>query len=73
MKNLYLHLRNRKREKDTCSGKTQFHGRLVKETKEIRSEETWGWIRTFYLNKKMGGLIFAAQEALRNKLDKKKH
>ena len=42
--------------------KKQLHGKLVRETEEIRSEETWGWIRKGYLKKETEGLIFVAQE-----------
>ena len=44
----------------------QLHGKFVRETEEVRSEETWGWIRKGYLKKETEGLIFAAQgQALR--------
>ena len=43
MKDLYLQLRNRKRKKETSNGtkEKQLHGKFVRETEEIRSEETW--------------------------------
>ena len=37
MKNQYLQIRNRKKKKD--------------KEPEVRSEETWGWIRRGYLKK----------------------
>ena len=40
----------------------QLHGKFIRETEEVRSEETWGWIRKGYLKKETEGLIFAAQE-----------
>ena len=40
----------------------QLHGKFTRETEEIRSEETWGWIRKCYLKKETEVLIFAAQE-----------
>ena len=42
--------------------KKQLHGRFIRETEEVRSQETWGWIRTGYLKKETEGLIFAAKE-----------
>ena len=48
MKNQYLQIRNRKKKKD--------------KEPEVRSEETWGWIRRGYLKKETENLIFAAQE-----------
>ena len=52
--------KNQERHKQ-CKEK-QLHGKFVRETEEVRSEETWGWIRKGYLKKKTEGLIFAAQE-----------
>ena len=50
----------------------QLHGNFIRETEELRSEETRGWIRKSYLNKEAEGLIFAAQEqALRTNWIKK--
>ena len=40
----------------------QLHGTFIRETEEIRSEETWGWIRKGYLKKETEGLIIAAKE-----------
>ena len=63
MEDLYLQLRNTKKNKGTSNGKrNRFHGKFIREAGEIRSEETWGWIRKDYLEKKTDGLTFAAQE-----------
>ena len=40
----------------------QFHGKFVREIEEVRSEETWGWIRKGYFKKETEGLIFVVQE-----------
>ena len=40
----------------------QFHGKFIRETEEIKSEETWESIRKGYLKKEIEGLIFAGQE-----------
>ena len=40
----------------------QLHGKFIRETEEIKSEETWEWIRKGYLKKEVEGLIFAGQE-----------
>ena len=46
----------------------KLHGKFVRETEEVRSKETWGWIRKGYLKKETEGLIFSTQEqALRKK------
>ena len=42
---------------------TQFHGKSVRETEEVRSNETWEWIRKDYLRERnRGSLTFVAQE-----------
>ena len=41
---------------------TQLYGKSVRETKKLRSEETWHWIRKGYLKKETECLVFAAQE-----------
>ena len=40
----------------------QLQGKFIRETEEVRSKETWRWIRQGYLKKETEGLIFAAQE-----------
>ena len=40
----------------------QLHGVFIRETEEIKSEETFGWIKKDYLKKETEGLIFASQE-----------
>ena len=67
VEDLCLQLRNRKRNKDTSNGKrNRFLGKFIREAEEIRSEETWGWIKKGYLEKETEGLTFAAQkQALR--------
>ena len=51
----------------------QLHGKFIRETEEVKSEEIWGWIRKGYLKKETEGLIFATQEqALRAKWTRKK-
>ena len=51
----------------------QLHGKFIRETEEVKSEEIWGWIRKGYLKKETEGLIFATQEqALRAKWIRKK-
>ena len=49
-------------EEPVSTAKEQFHGKFVREKEEVRSEETWGWIRKGYLKKETEGLIFAGQE-----------
>ena len=50
----------------------QLHGKFIRETEEVRSEETWGWIRKSYLKKEAEGVIFAPEEqALRTNWIKK--
>ena len=61
-KDLYLQLRIRKRKKDKPWKEKQLHGKSKRETEEVLSAETWGWIRKGYLEKETEGLIFAAQE-----------
>ena len=61
MKDLYLQLRNKKGRHKQWKEK-QLHGKFIRETEEVRSEETWGWIRKVYLKKEIEGLIFVAQE-----------
>ena len=39
----------------------QLQGKFIRETEEVRSKETWRWIRQGYLKKETEGLIFAAQ------------
>ena len=66
MKDLYLQLRNREKKRHKQWKEKQLHGKFIRETKEVRSEETWGWIRKVYFKKETEGLIFAAQkQALR--------
>ena len=40
----------------------QLHVKFIRETEEVRSEETWGWIMKGYLKKETEELIFTAQE-----------
>ena len=71
MKDLYLQLKNKKGRHKQWKEK-QLHGKFIRETEEVRSEETWGWIRKVYLKKEIEGLIFVAQEqALRTNWTRK--
>ena len=36
----------------------QLHGKFVKETEEVSSDKSWGWIRKGYLKKETEDLIF---------------
>ena len=54
--------KQKKEERHKQWKEKQFHGKFIIETEEVRSEETWGWIRKGYLKKETKGLIFAAQE-----------
>ena len=40
----------------------QLHGKFIRITEKVRSQETWEWIRKGYLKKETEGLIFPAQE-----------
>ena len=40
----------------------KLHGKFKREKEEVRSQETWGWIRKGYLKKEKEEFIFAAQE-----------
>ena len=40
----------------------QLHDKFIREAEEIKSQETWEWIRKGYLKKEIEGLIFAEQE-----------
>ena len=42
--------------------KKQLHGKFVRETEEVRNQETWAWISKGYFKKETEGLIFAAPE-----------
>ena len=60
--------KQKKEERHQQWKQKQLHGKNVRETEEVRSEETWGLIRKAYLNKETEGLTFSAQEqALRTK------
>ena len=54
--------KQKKEQKHKQWKEKQLHGKFIREKEEIRSEETWGWIRKGYLKKETEGLIFAAQE-----------
>ena len=54
--------KQKKEERHKQWKEKQLHGKFVRETEEVRSEETWGWITKGYLKKETEGLIFAAQE-----------
>ena len=47
MEDLYLRLRNakKKKKKQKRGQEKQLDGKFVRKTKEVRSEETWGWTR----------------------------
>ena len=40
----------------------KLHGKFKREKEEVRSQETWGWIRKGYLKKEKEEFIFVAQE-----------
>ena len=48
------------------------HGKYIY-SEEVRSEETWGWIKKGHLKKESERLIFAARTSPKNELDKKEH
>ena len=54
--------KQKKEERHKQWEEKQLHGKFIRETEEVRSEETWGWIKKDYLKKETDGLIFAAQE-----------
>ena len=54
--------KKKKEERHKQWKKKQLHGKFIRETEEVRSEKTWGWIRKTYLRKETEGLVFAAQE-----------
>ena len=54
--------KQKKEEKHKQGKEKQLHGKFIKETEEVKSEEAWGWIRKVYLKKETESLIFAAQE-----------
>ena len=54
--------KQKKEEKHKQGKEKQLHGKFIKETEEVKSKETWGWIRKVYLKKVTESLIFAAQE-----------
>ena len=54
--------KQKKEQKHKRWREKQLHDIFIRETEEIRSEETWVWIRKGYLKKEIKGLIFAAQE-----------
>ena len=64
--------KQKKEERHKQWKEKQLHGKFIRETEEVRSEETWGWIRKGYLKKETEGLIFAVQkQALRTKCIRK--
>ena len=54
--------KKKKEERHKQWKEKQLHGKFIRETEEVRSEKTWGWIRKTYLRKETEGLVFAAQE-----------
>ena len=62
MKYQYLQLRNRKKKRTPKMEREKLHGKFKREKEEVRSQETWGWIRKGYLKKEKEEFIFAAQE-----------
>ena len=50
----------------------QLHGKFIKETEEVRTEETWGWNRLFE-ERNRGLDICSTGTSPKNKLDKKEH
>ena len=54
--------KTKKEERHKQWKEKQLHGKFVRETEKVRSDETWGWIRKGYLKKETEGLIFAARE-----------
>ena len=50
----------------------QLHGKFIKETEEVRTEETWGWNRLFE-ERNRGLDICSTRTSPKNKLDKKEH
>ena len=63
MKDLYLQLRDRKKEERHKQWKEKHHhGKFVREKDEVRSEETWRWTRKGYLEKETEDSKIAAHE-----------
>ena len=54
--------KHKKEQKHKQWKEKQLHGKFIREKEEIRSVETWGWIRKGYLKKETELLIFAAQQ-----------
>ena len=54
--------KQKKEQKHKQWKEKQLHGKFIREKEEIRSVETWGWIRKGYLKKETEVLIFAAQQ-----------
>ena len=54
--------KRRKEERMSNWKEKALHGKLVRNTEEVRSEESWSWIREGFLKTETEGMIFAAQE-----------
>ena len=54
--------KKKKKQRQKRWQEKQLYGKFARKTKEVRSEETWGWTRKGYLKKETEGLIFAAQK-----------
>ena len=54
--------KRRKEERMSNWNEKALHGKLVRDTEDVRSEESWSWIRKGFLKKETEGMIFAAQE-----------
>ena len=57
-----LRNKQKKEERHKQWKEKQLHGKFVRETEEVRIEETREWIRKGYLKKETEGLIFITQE-----------
>ena len=54
--------KRRKEEKMLKWKEKALHGKLMRDTEEVRSEASWCWVRKGFLRKETEGMIFAAQE-----------
>ena len=54
--------KRRKEERMLKWKEKALYGKLMRDTKEVRSEESWCWVRKGFQKKETEGMIFVAQE-----------
>ena len=56
-------LKRLKKEKrlEDCEKKVLLHGQYMRETREVRSDQSWAWLQNGDLKRQTGSLILAAQ------------